>query len=563
MKFVTQDYYEILNVSPGATNEEVKRAYRLVHQSFRPDSMAIHSLYAPEETEAISAKIDEAFRILSDAELARRYAKYHRSGGPGTEVPRDPDVFFDQVHDLDGPSPIEQLARQVGRLSEVRRKVDRVAEEPVPVALRSIPPEPRFNPSPVSSKALPAVSATLPESPSVLGDAMDTSLEGSEPISMPAPPDSLFDEPISVRAAVLLDIDTHGGEDDIEPLSVLAAVSVDDDDKALASLEDEALANHPVESLPSSAFLSLLDTESTGPASHRPSGGGPRVARTMVDPNRPAASSVDPSTRPLPGAQVSQPQAKVPVRVEATPPVTRPFPEPRVKPVMPSRPIVTPTPSMAPFAGTTPSPPPVASTVPSMASVAPTVPSMAPVAPTVPSMAPVAGTGPSMTSLGVTVPSVSPVAVTAVSVQPVVGAPRPGPPKGPASSSTPLAGSLAFSRRPMAPRRWDRASIRTRAVGPLDVVQLSRDVLESIEMDHGGMNGAFLQTVRRELDVAIKDISERTKISVMMLRYIEADDVAELPAKVYLKGYLTQVARLLKLPAKEFVSAYLKVNGIP
>ena len=44
---------------------------------------------------------------------------------------------------------------------------------------------------------------------------------------------------------------------------------------------------------------------------------------------------------------------------------------------------------------------------------------------------------------------------------------------------------------------------------------------------------------------------------------IEADDVAELPAKVYLKGYLTQVARLLKLPAQEFVTKYLKANGIP
>ena len=65
MKFVTQDYYQILNVSPEASGEEVKRAYRTVRQSFRPDSMAVHSLYSQEETETISAKIDEAFQILS------------------------------------------------------------------------------------------------------------------------------------------------------------------------------------------------------------------------------------------------------------------------------------------------------------------------------------------------------------------------------------------------------------------------------------------------------------------------------------------------------------------
>lgn len=530
MKFVTQDYYEILNVSPGATSEEVKRAYRLVHQSFRPDSMAIHSLYAPEETEAISAKIDEAFRILSDAELARRYAKYHRSAGPGTEIPRDPDVFFDLVHDLDGPSPIEQLARQVGRLSAVRRQEDRVAEEPVPVALRSIPPEPRFNPSPVSTKALPAVSATLSESPQALGNAMDTSWPSVASISMPAPPDSLFDEPISVRAAVLMDIDTLGEEEDIESLSVLAAVSLDEGDKALAFLEDDSLGSEPIESLPSSAFLSLLEPSSEAPSVSRTSAAGPRVSQIAVESLRPVAFSADPSTRPLPGAQVMQAEASRPGTTGATQaihPVTRPFPGPRVEPVVSANSVLPPAPS----------PPPAPVTVPST------------------------------TSLAATVPSIPPVAVTAVSVPPVVALDQPQssvvPPGSPASSPAPMAGALAFARRPSAPRRWDRASIRTRAVGPLDVPQLTRDVLESIEMDSGGMNGAFLQAVRRELGVAIKDISERTKISVMMLRYIEADDVAELPAKVYLKGYLTQVARLIKLPPKEFVSAYLKVNGIP
>ena len=160
MKFVTQDYYEILSVSPGASNEEVKRAYRLVRQSFRPDSMAIHSLYSEEETEAISAKIDEAFRILSDPELARRYAKYQRTGRPGHKIPRDPDVFFDLVHDLEGPSPIEQLARQVGRLSEERRRDDRVIEEPVSLGShRSVPPEPRFNRSPISQDLPPSTSS--------------------------------------------------------------------------------------------------------------------------------------------------------------------------------------------------------------------------------------------------------------------------------------------------------------------------------------------------------------------------------------------------------------------
>ena len=87
MKFVTQDYYQILNVSPEANGEEVKRAYRTVRQSFRPDSMAVHSLYSPEETGAISAKIDEAFQILSQPEQAANYRRYRNNGRSGMEIP--------------------------------------------------------------------------------------------------------------------------------------------------------------------------------------------------------------------------------------------------------------------------------------------------------------------------------------------------------------------------------------------------------------------------------------------------------------------------------------------
>ena len=510
MKFVTQDYYEILNVSPGASNEEVKRAYRLVRQSFRPDSMAIHSLYAPEETEAISAKIDEAFRILSDAELARRYAKYHRSAGPGSEVPRDPDVFFDLVHDLDGPSPIEQLARQVGRLSVVRSREDRVVENPVSVGLASIPPEPRYHPSPVSSTALPAVSASLPQVQAVLGDAMEVETDPQHhAISLPvepayqAPPASIFDEPVSARASVLIDIDSKD-EDDIEPLSILAQVSLEeDDDDAIISFDDDdpvsGPVSGPVESLPSSAFLSPLEPGLQAAPTRPPAELTPSP-RPVAEPARPAAFAQpdDPSLRPLPGAQVHDPvkavQAHTPQLSMPLPPAARPAPAPQAQPVA---------------ARTTPSAQPV---------IAATTPSVTPVQPLQPTTVP---------------------------------------------SQPPVTGALALNRRVASPRRWDRASIRTRAVGPLDVPVLSRDVMESMIMDCGGMNGAFLQTARRELGVAIKDISGRTKISVMMLRYIEADDVSELPAKVYLKGYLTQIARLLKLPAQEFVQGYMKANGIP
>ncbi|MCO4769567.1 MAG: helix-turn-helix domain-containing protein [Deltaproteobacteria bacterium] len=549
MKFVTQDYYEILSVSPGATNEEVKRAYRLVRQSFRPDSMAIHSLYAPEETEAISAKIDEAFRILSDPELARRYAKYHRSARPGAVVPRDPDVFFDLVHDLDGPSPIEQLARQVGRLSEVRRRADRVAEEPVSASLRSIPPEPRYNPSPVSSVQMPAVASPPPRQPTVVGDPVDTEPARAlvpRPTQHQAPPMSLFDEPVVARASVLIDIDSHD-EEEIQSISVLSPVSLEgDDDEAFISLDDDDLSE-PIESLPSSAFLAPLPPVTSSLVAPAPVQMPPVTPARRPQTLRPAAKApFDPSLMPLPGARVQPAQSSAPsiTTVEPAPQAAAPPPQAVAQveaPLGVASPVIT-----RPFPGH-----PVQVSLPH---AAPVVVAPAPVvaaAPVVVAPAPVVAAAP-------VAATPAPVAdVSNVSDLPTA-APTPITPE-----TKPTAGSLALARRAATSRRWDRTSIRTCAAGPLHVTPLSREVIESMEMDCGGLNGEFLKTARRELGVAIKDISERTKISVMMLRYMEADDIAELPAKVYLKGYLTQVARLLKLPVKEFVAGYFKANGIP
>ncbi len=461
MKFVTQDYYEILSVSPGASNEEVKRAYRLVRQSFRPDSMAIHSLYSEEETEAISAKIDEAFRILSDPELARRYAKYQRTGRPGHKIPRDPDVFFDLVHDLEGPSPIEQLARQVGRLSEERRRDDRVIEEPVSLGShRSVPPEPRFNRSPISRDLPPSTSSLREVRPVAAAPEPLESAPFSpalEVVSNTPPVQPLLAQPPSPPAVA-------------QPAHVAALVLTAEPELSFDSLEE----------LPEDAIAEPGETTWSA------------VVQAEAAP--PPSAALPPVSAPRP----------------ITPPVRTPVVQ---QPVRPAARSIRPEPSAAVRP----------------AAVVETVPSVPPVSPRV-----------DPTSLAL-----------------------PGAQVAGSGQQTTLATVAAVAQQPFNARRWARDSVRTRAAGVLEVQPLGRDVLDAIEMDCGGMNGAFLKTARRELEVSVKDISGRTRISVMMLRYIEADDIDELPAKVYLKGYLTQIARLLRLPVTPFVEGYFRANGIP
>jgi hypothetical protein len=111
-------------------------------------------------------------------------------------------------------------------------------------------------------------------------------------------------------------------------------------------------------------------------------------------------------------------------------------------------------------------------------------------------------------------------------------------------------------------RRWHRETVRTRAIGALDVKPLPREELEALEVDCGGVNGEFLRQVRRGLEISLQDIADRTKIGIAMLRYIEADEIDRLPARVYLKGYLNQVCRLLRLPTPQVPEKYLAGHGL-
>ena len=105
-------------------------------------------------------------------------------------------------------------------------------------------------------------------------------------------------------------------------------------------------------------------------------------------------------------------------------------------------------------------------------------------------------------------------------------------------------------------------TVRTRAPGPLKLQPLPVEELEAIEMDCGGINGLFIQQVRRHLGVSMKDISVRTKIGMAMLTAIEQEDRTQFQARVYMKGYLRQICRLLQLPVPQVPERYVERLGI-
>ncbi len=65
---MTKNYYEILRVSPNATSEEIKKAYRVILKEIHPDLNPDNK-----ESEEKTKKVNEAYEVLSDATKRKKY----------------------------------------------------------------------------------------------------------------------------------------------------------------------------------------------------------------------------------------------------------------------------------------------------------------------------------------------------------------------------------------------------------------------------------------------------------------------------------------------------------
>lgn len=68
-----QSLYEILEVQPAATPQEIERAYRICRATYEPNSVATYSVFSDEENNEILKRIEDAYAILCDARRRREY----------------------------------------------------------------------------------------------------------------------------------------------------------------------------------------------------------------------------------------------------------------------------------------------------------------------------------------------------------------------------------------------------------------------------------------------------------------------------------------------------------
>lgn len=133
--FQEQTYYELLEVSATASDDEIRAAFDRQLELYAPDSVAIYALENPAQADELRARLREAMEILTDSDLR---VEYDRTIGISPRAPRAEVLRADDEAELD-PA---QLA-----MSEVLATIqDTESTHPEFAVSYVLPPEPSSRP---------------------------------------------------------------------------------------------------------------------------------------------------------------------------------------------------------------------------------------------------------------------------------------------------------------------------------------------------------------------------------------------------------------------------------
>ena len=99
------NFYELLEISPTASAQDIHRAYERVRRVYEPNSIALYSLFTADETSAIHQRVEEAYRTLIYEDNRRKYDALLRERNEIPDLPTPPMQKPYQTRPVKPPPP--------------------------------------------------------------------------------------------------------------------------------------------------------------------------------------------------------------------------------------------------------------------------------------------------------------------------------------------------------------------------------------------------------------------------------------------------------------------------
>jgi curved DNA-binding protein CbpA len=133
-------FYDILDISPNASPQEVREAYVRIKSTYNRDSVALYTLITPEERDGILRQIEEAYVVLSDPQKRRDYDQNY--GHVSTSEAFLPSSSSAKVISIDRVPPMENSNESEDLL--IPPSTDFHKNEEAPSVQHNVPSTPRY-----------------------------------------------------------------------------------------------------------------------------------------------------------------------------------------------------------------------------------------------------------------------------------------------------------------------------------------------------------------------------------------------------------------------------------
>lgn len=500
--FEQQTYYELLEIPVSAPDEEIRAAYARALETYAPDSVAVYALVDPGQVDALRARLTEAMEILTEPDLR---AEYDRMIG----------VSRADSSAVKALTPALAAAAQTVTSQETSQPPAAPVPEAAPAAQPPAPAAVAAPSAPEPAPAAAAASAASAPTPTASAAPASTPPQAEPAAPAAAAPTPAVPEAPLVMPGIVTPSQVHAAFRSyaISYVPVLvpapAPISTAVASPFVASGQAEAAPPAPEASVPASESA----PSSTAPASTvsaAPPSATSTPSATPAAPSEPAAVSSTPAAAAEP-ASPAPAQVRVNDYEDEVSGVRAPLPDRKETPAAASQPTATPP---ARLTRPVPTPPPL----------------------------PPGGRRPTRPA----------------------GPPTPVP-RADAGKGSARPGSGPGMDLEEAQQIAQETAIATAEAALAQVAAKAREPRpKPIELPpNTEFNGEVLRQVRESRGLSLSQLAERTRISSKHLENVEADRYTALPATVYLRGILMNIARELGLDPLKVSRSYLTLAAGP